>query len=80
MRDSLSDNGKWGTWQPASGDETDAVVSLLNVSTGKIDQLPLDADQTAFPVTMLLAPCRPVRTYKAGKQNLSPVISQSLSP
>ena len=44
---SLSDNGKWGTWQPASGDETDAVVSLLNVSTGKIDQLPLDADQTA---------------------------------
>ena len=23
---SLSDNGKWGTWQPASGDETDAVV------------------------------------------------------
>lgn len=42
---SLSDNGKWGTWQPPSGDESDAVVSLLNIATGKIDVLPLDADQ-----------------------------------
>lgn len=42
---SLSDNGRWGVWQLPSGDESSAVISILNVETGKIDVLPLDPEQ-----------------------------------
>ena len=41
----MSDNGKWAVCQPPSNEEPDAVVYRLNIETGELEQLALDADQ-----------------------------------
>lgn len=43
----LADSGKWAVYQPPSYEEQDAIARRMNLSTGKIEELPLDEDLQA---------------------------------
>lgn len=41
----MSDNGKWGVCQAPSNSEPDAVAYRINIATGEVEKMPLNAEQ-----------------------------------